>query len=111
MPNLGISSFFQVINKTEKDVILFTKYETDNPFPYFKLNISSLTLGSCKSSICNASQIKWINYYLGTWTTFYPDLFLYGPAPTSNTTKATKSTLKTATPTKFTTTTSPFKSG
>ena len=99
LPNLGINSFFQVINKTEKDVILFIKNNYGINSLYYKLNISSLALGSCSLVICNSFQIKWndnTNYYSGTWTNFYPDFFLYGPAPLKNNTKATtKTTLMT----------------
>ena len=115
IPNLGINSYFQVIKKTEQDVILFTKYDLGIALPYYKLNISSLTLGKCKSSICNASLIEWNDNYLGTWTSFYPNLFLYGPAPLSNITDAiTKATTKSKVTTKLTTkikVTTPIKSG
>lgn len=93
MANLGVNSFFEVIDRTTDSVVLFTNHDMgvfDN-IRYYKLNSSFLSLGSCLLSYgCDSQQISWQKIaFSGTWALIYPGYFLYGPSITTNTTKIT----------------------
>ena len=106
LPNQGIDFFLQAINKTDQQVILYANNfeHIGLSYPYFKLNASYLTLGSCLPTIgsrrttkCAISKIQWHDdsvYYKGTWTLFYPGYFMYGPSAPSNNTLNTKVSTK-----------------
>lgn len=96
LPNLGVNLFFQVVEKSNDSVLLFTNHDVgifDN-IRYYKVNSSHLAIGSCSlSTTCNSTQVRWQRIsFPGTWALIYPGYFLFGPPITTNTTRLTTTT-------------------
>jgi hypothetical protein len=82
LENLGVDSFFQVMSKSDKELILYSKVDMGFDNRYFKLTDTFWAQGNCnQNDPCNLSTIIWEEYllYNGTYTSFYPGAVLYGP--------------------------------
>ncbi len=81
LENLGVDSFFQVMSKSDKELILYSKVDMGFDNRYFKLTDTFWTQGNCnQNDPCNLSTIIWDEeWYYGTYTSFYPGAVLYGP--------------------------------
>ena len=64
-------------------------------------NYDSYSLLPLNITSVEFSRINWVLQYSGTWIRVCPGFYKFGPAPLSNTTKATTAKLTTTTTRKF----------